>query len=208
MRTKRLNIRYLIRYNGNFARYAQGNKMELAIKYDYTNPDMPVYIGNCARAKVVTHNVPGNPSQKRLLAHQGSCTAASDMPHLNGFTYGPDVRENEWINVESEFDLNTGWYRTYVTTQDGVFNQTLTSELYIGAVSADAPDVGSYGAPAEPVPNPYWWGSIDCTAGCFWSWPDDGGTTPRPADTYIWYSHFMMSNTRIGPPAGFVQQGN
>ena len=197
VRTKRLNIRYLFRYNSNWANYAQNTKWELAIKYDYSNPSVPVRREGCERAITMTTADLLAADRKRFVANQGVCSQMWNVPNQNGFNFGPGVRENEWISIENEFDLETGWYRTYVTTQDGVFNQSLTSETHIGN--------GAYGAPPEAVPNPYWWGSIDCTAGCFWGWPDDGGMVPRPADTYIWYSHVVMSNTRIGPPAGFVQ---
>jgi hypothetical protein len=140
----------------------------------------------------------GDPSSdyKDVSVSQGVCTLKSSVANKSGWHYGPRTRVNEWISIESEYDLETGWYRTYITTQDGVFNQTLHNEINIGK--------GSYGAPAETVPSPYWWGSIDCSAGCFWGWPDEG-TVPRPEDTYIWYSHFAMSNQRIGPPDGFVK---
>ena len=200
VRTKRLNIRYLFRYNANWVRYAQGTKWELAIKYDYTNPNDPVRRQGCDRAMTMATSDLLIADRKRFVVSQGVCSETWSVPNQDGFNFGPGVRENEWISVENEFDLQTGWYRTYVTTQDGVYNQSLTSEINIGP--------GAYGAPREDVPNPYWWGSIDCTAGCFWGWSDDGGTIPRPADTYIWFSHFVMSNTRIGPPAGFVQQTN
>jgi Bacterial Ig domain len=193
VRTKRLNIRYLLRYNSNFARYSQSTKWEIAIKYDYSNPSSPVRLQGCERGITVSDADPQNTSRKRFIMQQGVCTEAWNALNLNGFNYGPDVRENEWISVENEFDLETGLYRTYITTQDGVYNQSLTSEVNIGT-----------GASAEVVPNPHWWGSIDCSAGCFWDWANLG-TVPRPVDTYIWFSHFVMSNNRIGPPAGFVQ---
>jgi hypothetical protein len=197
-RTKRLNIRYLFRYNSNFIRYAQDTKWELAIKYDYTNPSAPVRREGCERAVMYATTDVQIASHRRMAPSQGVCSQMWNVPDLSTFTIGPGVRENEWISVESEFDIGTGWYRTYITTQDGVYNQALTSEIFIG--------MGAYGAQSETVPSPYWWGSIDCTAGCFWGWPDDGGgVVPRPVDTYIWYSHFVMSDNYIGPPAGFVQ---
>lgn len=49
VRTKRLNIRYLIRYNANWARYAQRNKWEVVIRYDYSNPDAPLRRPSCER---------------------------------------------------------------------------------------------------------------------------------------------------------------
>lgn len=129
---------------------------------------------------------------------QGVCTSKNGAPNLNGWNFGPGVRENEWIAVENEFDIESGYYRTFITTQDGKYNQSLHTEINITA--------GQYHGPAEIVPSPYWWGSIDCTAGCFWGWPDDHGITPRPEDTYIWYSHVAMGTGRIGPPAGFVRK--
>jgi len=196
VRTKRLNIRYLVRYNSNWSRYAQGTKWEVAIKYDYSNPNAPLRREGCDRGITVSYTDPLNKTRNRFLMQQGVCTKAWETPNLNGWNYGPGVRENEWISVENEFDLETGWYRTYITTQDGLFNQSLHSQVNIG--------VGAYGAPAEAVPNPNWWGSIDCSAGCFWDWASEG-TVPRPVDTYIWFSHFMMSTSRIGPPAGFLR---
>lgn len=197
VRTKRLNIRYLFRYNSNWARYAQNTKWELAIKYDYTNPNAPVRREGCERSITMTTADLLATDRKRFVVNQGVCNNMADVPNQNGFNFGPGVRENEWISIENEFDLQTGWYRTFITTQDGVYNQSLTSETNIGT--------GIYGAPSEGVPNPYWWGSIDCTAGCFWGWPDDGGTVPRPSETYIWFSHVVISNSRIGPPPGFLQ---
>ena len=196
VRTKRLNIRYLIRYNANWVRYAQRNKWEVAIKYDYSNPNSPVRREGCERG-IAEGRIDPLSGLENFSMQQGVCTDAGSVPNLNGWNFGPGVRENEWISIENEFDLETGWYRTYITTQDGVFNQSLFSELNIGR--------GVYNAPAELVPSPYWWGSIDCSAGCFWDWPNDQGTVPRPSDTHIWYSHFVMSTSRIGPPTGFVR---
>jgi len=197
VRTKRLNIRYLIRYNANWAAYAQRNKWEVAIKYDYRNPSSPVRLEGCERGIAEGRRNPSNLAQESFTMQQGVCTSPDLVPNLNGWYFGPGVRENEWISIENEFDLESGYYRTFITTQDGVFNQSLLTQINIAA--------GQYGAPAEVVPNPYWWGSIDCTAGCFWDYPNDHGVSPRPVDTYIWYSHVVMSTSRIGPPAGFVQ---
>lgn len=197
VRTKRLNIRYLFRYNSNWARYAQRNKWEIAIKYDYSNPTAPARREGCERGIVEGRLDPLNYSRENMAPRQGVCTNMDLAPNLSGWYWGPGVRENEWIAVENEFDLETGWYRTYITTQDGVFNQSVYSEINI--------TTGTSGAPAEPVPNPYWWGSVDCTAGCYWDSPADQGVVPRPVDTYIWYSHVVISDRYIGPPAGFVQ---
>lgn len=197
VRTKRLNIRYLFRYNSNWAQYAQNTKWEIAIKYDYPNSGPPQRREGCERA--MTIGAPGSLgiTRKALIVEQGVCTQGWNVPNLNGWYFGPGLRENEWVSVESEFDIDTGLYSTYITTQDGAYNQSLHTQINIAQ--------GEYGAPPEIERDPYWWGSIDCTAGCFWGWPDDGGIVPRPDDTYVWYSHFAMSNTRIGPPAGFVQ---
>jgi len=200
VRTKRLNIRYLFRYNSNWARYAQRHKWEVAIKYDYSNPGRPRRLKGCERGVVEGRHDPLNRARENASVQQGVCTRAESVPNLNRWNFGPGVRENEWISIENEFDLETGWYRTYITTQDGAFIDSVHSEINIGR--------GSYGAPAEKVPSPYWWGSIDCSAGCFWGWPDDHGETPRPVDTYIWYSHFVMHNQHIGPPPGFVRGSN
>lgn len=196
VRTKRLNIRYLFRYNGNWARYAQFTKWEIAIKYDYSDPTNPVRIKGCDRGMVIGRVDPSS-GHRDLSMSQGVCTSKEGVRNKSGWFYGTKVRENEWISIENEFDLETGWYRTYISTQDGVYNESLHTEINIGK--------GDYGAPAEKVPSPFWWGSIDCSAGCFWGWPDDMGVVPRPEDTYIWYSHFVMSNQRIGPPAGFIK---
>jgi hypothetical protein len=202
VRTKRLNIRYLFRYNANWVRYAQNTKWDIAIKYDYTNPTAPVRREGCERGIVETRGDPldTNPrdgQDEDFVIKQGVCNQGWTIPNRSGWKMAPGVRENEWISVENEFDLDTGWYRTYITTQDGVFNHTVHTQINIST--------NTYGAPSETVPNPYWWGTIDCSTGCFWGWPDDGGSYPRPADTYIWFSHFVMSNSYIGPPAGFVQ---
>lgn len=197
VRTKRLNIRYLVRYNANWARYAQRNKWEVAIKYDYTNPSAPVRRGGCERGIVEGRVNALDSTREDMAPRQGVCTNMDLAPNLDGWYWGAGVRENEWIVVENEFNLETGRYRTYITTQDGAFNQSVHSEIDI--------TTGTSGAPAEAVPNPYWWGSIDCTAGCYWDSPADQGTVPRPVDTYIWYSHVVISDRYIGPPAGFVQ---
>lgn len=197
IRTKQLNIRYLVRYNSNWAQYAQRNKWEVAIKYDYSNQSSPIRLEGCERGIAEGRSDPLDGAFKNFVMQQGVCTRAWEVPNLNGWNFGSLIRENEWISIENEFNLETGWYRTYISTQDGVFNHSLHSEINIG--------MGAYGAPAEDVPNPNWWGSIDCSAGCFWDWPTDLGIVPRPVDTYIWYSHFVMSNTTIGPPAGFIQ---
>jgi hypothetical protein len=197
VRSKRLNIRYLFRYNGNWVRYAQRNKWDIAIKYDFSNPSNPTRREGCERGIVEGRLDPQNNSHENVGPRQGVCNDLAQVPNLNGWYWAAGVRENEWICIENEFDLETGWYRTYITTQDGVFNQSLYSEINIAA--------STYGAPTEIVPNPYWWGSIDCATGCYWDSPGDQGVVPRPADTYIWYSHFVMSNNYIGPPAGFVQ---
>ncbi len=196
VRTKRLNIRYLFRYNANWAQYAQRNKWDIAIKYDYSNPSAPARREGCERA-IVEGRVDPISRNENFAPRQGVCNNMDILPNYGNYYWAPGVRENEWIAVEHEFDLETGWYRTYITTQDGVYNQSVHSEVNIAA--------GTAGAPAEAVPNPYWWGSIDCSTGCYWDSPGDQGIVPRPADTHIWYSHFVMSNTYIGPPAGFIQ---
>ena len=163
------------------------------------NDALEFLIAGCRAVQVGTANFVDPLIWPKLLAGIEHYMERHELTILSELTGSLDTRarENEWISVESEFDLDTGLYSTYITTQDGVYNQSLHTQLNIAA--------GAYGAPAETVPSPYWWGSIDCSTGCFWGWPDDGGSYPRPADTYIWYSHFVMSNTRIGPPAGFVQ---
>lgn len=197
VRTKRLNIRYLFRYNSNWARYAQRNKWEIAIKYDYSDPSNPLRQKSCQRGIVEGRLDARDYSREDMAPRQGVCTNMDHATNRDGWYWGPGIRENEWIAVENEFDLQTGFYRTYITTQDGAFNQSMHSEINI--------TTGASGAPAELVPNPNWWGSIDCTAGCYWDSPADQGVVPRPVDTYIWYSHVVISNSYIGPPAGFVQ---
>lgn len=197
VRTKRLNIRYLIRYNSNWAQYAQRNKWEVAIKYDYSDLGAPVRREGCERGIVEGRVNALDYSREDMAPRQGVCTNMDLAPNWDGWYWGAGVRENEWIVVENEFDLETGRYRTYITTQDGTFNQSVHSEIDI--------TTGTSGAPAELVPNPYWWGSIDCTAGCYWDSPADQGVVPRPVDTYIWYSHVVISDRYIGPPTGFVQ---
>lgn len=203
VRTKRLNIRYLFRYNANWARYAQNTKWDIAIKYDYSDPSSPPgRREGCERGIVETRGDPldtnpQNGQNEDFVIKQGVCNQGWTVPNRSGWHMAPGVRENEWISVENEFDLDSGWYRTYITTRDGTFNQSLHTQINIGT--------DTYGADSETVPSPYWWGSIDCSTGCFWGWPDDGGSYPRPADTYIWFSHFVMSNSYIGPPVGFVQ---
>lgn len=187
----------MFRYNSNWARYAQRNKWEIAIKYDYSDPSKPIRQKSCKRGIVEGRLDARDFSREDMAPRQGVCTNMDHATNRDGWYWGPGVRENEWIAVENEFDLETGLYRTYITTQDGVFNQSIHSEINI--------TTGASGAPAEPVPNPYWWGSIDCTAGCYWDSPADQGVVPRPGDTYIWYSHVVISNKYIGPPAGFVQ---
>lgn len=194
VRTKRLNIRYLFRYNSNWARYAQRNKWEIAIKYDYTNPSAPSRLEGCARGIVEGRLDARDYSREDMAPRQGVCTDMDLATNRDGWYWAPGIREDEWIAVENEFNLETGLYRIYITTQDGVLNQSLHSEIDITT------------GPSAELPNPnWWWGSIDCTAGCYWDSPADQGVVPRPVDTYIWYSHVVISNSYIGPPAGFVQ---
>jgi hypothetical protein len=92
--------------------------------------------------------------------------------------------QEQWVSWEFESDLTEGWIRLYITTQDGVFNDT----LYVQNDMID--EQSTTGGTFE---------YIDFVGGYFM---DD-----IVADPGNWFEieEIVISDQHIGPPAGFVQ---
>lgn len=91
----------------------------------------------------------------------------------------------EWVSFEVEFDTVNHRVRIYVTTRDGALNDHLLAERQIHSINSS---------------QDYW--SRLSVLGAF----IDLGTTASPG-MYWMTDEVVMSNTHIGPPAGFAGAG-
>lgn len=192
--TKRLNTRRLIRQTAVAAEHMQSAKWDIVLKFDTQGNER----GSCERGMAMDHRDPLDATKKTMFSSQGVCSAASILPNLglfNMYSY-----PEQWLCFEYEYDLNTGYYRVFVTTEDGQFYETMLSEINIATGAPGNPDNNPL--LIEQVPSPYDWGFIDPAP--YWGRTDENGTTPQPPGCYIYMSDFAVSNTRIGPPIGFA----
>lgn len=192
--TKRLNTRRLIRQTAVAAEHMQSAKWDIVIKYDEFGNER----GSCERGMAMDHRDPWDPTKKVMFASQGVCSEAANLPNLCNFNMY--AYPEQWICLEYEYDLISGYYRAFVTTEDGQFYESLMSEIDI---STGMPG-NTLNDPLkiEEVPSPYDWWFIDPAP--YWGRTDENGTTPQPPGCYIYMSDFAVSNTRIGPPPGFA----
>jgi hypothetical protein len=97
------------------------------------------------------------------------------------FWLGPTGYAEEWTSWEFEVDAQAGWIRMYITTEDGVFNDTLYAENPM----VDSEPGGTFEY-------------IDILGGYFKAGQADAGN---------WFEldEVVIHNQHIGPPPGFVQ---
>lgn len=196
--TKRLNTRRLIRQTAVAAEHMQGPKWDIVLKYDSLGNQR----GGCERGIVMDHRDPLDATKKTMFVGQGVCSESSVLPNLGNFNMY--AYPEQWLCFEHEYDLNTGFYRVFLTTEDGLYYETLLSEINIATGAPGNPNNDL--AKIEQVPSPYDWGFIDPAP--FWGRTDENGTTPQPPGCFIYMSDFAVSNTRIGPPLGFADTRN
>lgn len=91
----------------------------------------------------------------------------------------PVAREEEWICIEFEANTRTGMIRLYVDTLDGRL-----SGLYIQRPMDDSGPGGT-------------WSHVDIIGGYF------NGASRADPNNYFMIDELQISNSRIGPPAGF-----
>ena len=92
----------------------------------------------------------------------------------------PDHRELEWVSIEIEANAITGIIKLYIYTQDGELAGLYQTQTM---------------TPGET------WSYVDIIGG-FWN---SGGV--QNADNYFMIDELKISNSYIGPPAGFIAGG-
>ena len=97
------------------------------------------------------------------------------------FRIGSGQREQEWICIELQANLDEGRVKTIITTADGEFREKVHVERQITSTGG-------------------FWDSIDMIGGYWNNW---GGTGNEPG-RYLKLSHLKIDNKYIGPPAGFI----
>jgi hypothetical protein len=181
--TSHLSMRWLMKAGPTMGQYAYGNKTLLFVR----DPND----GQHMRPMIITRPDPAHSNAFVPGACDGTVcqylvSAGSDPWWPDGsdmFWIGPSGYANQWVSWEFEVNLPAGWIRLYLTTQDGVFNDTLYVQNDM--IGESQPD-GEFDY-------------IDILGGYF----GDGCVT----DPGNWFEldEVVIHNQHIGPPPGFVQ---
>lgn len=190
---RRLNLRVLVKLNHSTVPRC---KWHVLRQHDGTTE-----YTDCRRFIVEDRLAQGDHLVRRPISQQGVCTSfrnASNviiMPNLANLDWNDYI--GQWICLEYEADLDTGFYKTFVTTQDGAANGTLWSQVDISDGSPGNPS--SNPNQIETVPKPAGW-RFSQFDGIFWDDPDAG-----QYGAYVTAAE--VNTTYIGPPSGFVTGG-
>jgi len=189
---RQLNVRVLVYFGPEFANHA--NREDKFIIFN-RNDDRAQN-----RAMTVIDNSYINTWISFATCHNAVCVwypyepggPILDYPSEDdAFKIGPSYgREEEWISVEFEADLDSGTATTYIYTQDGGYGGPHVVKEY------RAPGGGDFWADTNG-----YWRYIDMIGGYWndWGSPSSGN--------YLKLSHLQIDDQYIGPPAGFVSGG-
>lgn len=129
--------------------------------------------------------------EDRLIVMQHSYLDSNWQPGICqniDCTYRPDNKFNigqwtgQWVSVEMEGMIDAGIMRLYLTTQDGIYNDTIYLDV------------------ENPMRSSHW-NLVQIIGGYF-----NGGATAGP-DNYYLIDELAIDSQHIGPPAGFVGVG-
>ena len=178
----RVNIRFLILFGPGFADNVtvEGDKLLILMRGYHGEP--PADDGPLRWMAHLHDSVRG--WEFEIAQNIGNVAATDDL-----FMDIAD-RLNEWICVEYEVDLDGNYFRQYMTTRDGVYNET----VYI---HAEGDDSGCPSAPCFHYDGSYW--RVIDPLGGFWN----GMSTNHP-DSYLMFDELVVADEYIGPPPGFV----
>ena len=179
-----LSMRWLMKAGPTMGEHAFGNKTIIFVQ--------TVNDANHMRPMIITRPNPAQPSSFVPAPCDGTVcqylvAPGSDPWWPDGsdtFWIGDGGYEDQWVSWEFEADLSEGWIRLYLTTTDGVFNDTLyVQNDFIG----ESQTGGTFDY-------------IDILGGYF---ADDIVT-----DSGNWFEidDIVIHDQHIGPPEGFVQR--
>jgi hypothetical protein len=180
-----LSLRWLMKAGPTMGQYAHGNKTLIFVQSvnDMTHP-RPMIITRPNPA-VPNSFVPA-PCDGTVCSYHGAPVDQPFWPNGNDtFWIGGDGGyQEQWVSWEFESDLTEGWIRLYITTQDGVFNDTMYVE---NALIDELSTTGGTFA------------YVDVLGGYF-----GDGVIPDPGN---WFEidEIVISDQHIGPPEGFVR---
>lgn len=181
----RLSMRWLMKAGPTMGQYAHGNKTVIFVQTvnDASHP----------RPMIITRPNPGVPNAFVPAPCDGTVCKYHGAPVLEPwFPDGSDTfwiggdggYQEQWVSWEFESDLEEGWIRLYITTQDGVFDDA----LYVQNDLIDDQSIpgGTFSY-------------IDVLGGYF-----GDGIVPD-AGNWFEIDEVVISDQHIGPPAGFVR---
>ena len=123
---------------------------------------------------------------------QGVCSSQRDSQDQFIVAHQCDFDWNLYIGqhvcIEYAADLDAGTYRVYISTEDGVYSNSLLFEINIATGAPYNPENDPQ--KAEQVPSPTWFGSFDPM---YWN-------NPAPAGTECILSGMVVSDAWIGSP--------
>lgn len=178
--TKTLNVRFLIKIGSQYEETAR------SVGYGYQNKMLivPRTVETSVRGMgIFEHNSEsgwftwGACEDNSCLYYDGSDGFA--WPHAND-TFQSSLYSEQWVCVEWELNITSGFSKLYIWTADGINNGLHQEYTY----TEQSGDVGYYE-------------SIQVLGGFF------NGYHTSNANAYLLYDNLVISNEYIGPPSGF-----
>lgn len=179
--TKQLNVRFLVKIGNQYEETAT------AVEYGYQNKMLIVSrsvetsvrgMGIFERNSDSGWYTWGACEDNSCLYYDGDDGYA--WPHAND-TFKSSSYADQWVCVEWELDITEGLARLYIWTADGVNNGLHQTYIY----TEQSGDLGYYT-------------EIQAIGGFF------NGYHTSNANAYLMFDNLVLSNTYIGPPAGFI----
>jgi hypothetical protein len=182
---RHLSLRWLMKQGPTFGQHSDGNKTLLFVREpnDETHP-RPMIITR-ERTLDAPSLVPGACDGTVCQYHVGPNSEPYFPDGSDTFWVGDGGYEGQWVSWEFEVDLDAQWIRLYLTTEDGVFNDTMyTQNDFLDDQSTDFDGYFNY---------------IDVLGGYF-----APGIQSDPGN---WWEidELVVSDQHIGPPEGFVR---
>ena len=174
---RRYNIRFLIKHGSAYHDGAGGNKLLISERVDASSG---AKVG--IRPMIFGKEPEGGAWRTWRPCHGTWCTPEVDQAN-EPFRLGPNDRNNEWISVEMETDIDQRVIRIYIHTADGAISGLYATNPFI--------DSGDSGAGV--------FGVIDILGGYFSR--DIRGGDPN---NFFIIDELVVDSRYIGPPAGFV----
>lgn len=179
--TAHLSMRWLMKVGPTMGELGYGNKTLIFVR----NPNDDQH----HRPMIITRDDPAHPGAFVPGACDGTVCQYKVGPNSepffpdgsDTFWLSPSGYAEQWVSWEFEVDADAGWIRLYVTTQDGLFNDT----LYVDNAMVDSMTGGTFEY-------------IDILGGYF------AAATEGPGN---WFEldEIVIHDQHIGPPPGFVQ---